>query len=247
MSGAGVSVLLQLFGNATWLSSSSTRQAGQAPHTRDGSAGRAPTNGSEQVIAVRSTNGGFFSGFTDRGWATFRVDGDGAIGVQPFEIYSTGNEFSGGFDGPYLFVNTDCQSGGGGQPVGSPVSKLLLLPAKAYRHVHDPITVTAIALDANKAPVPNAQVVLAAYGDCEPWVNQGNATTNAAGQASFTIMSTKPGAVSVVAASVNTQGLPVVSYASHILFFEDHHYIDEREEQYYKGGDEPRDGEDYYG
>jgi len=120
--------------------------------------------------------------------------------------------------------------------IGSLVSKLLLLPGKAYRHIHDPITVTALALDANKAPIANASVVLAVYGDCDPWVSQTNYTTDAAGQATFTIKSMKPGALSVVAAMVDSNGLPVVSYPAHIIYFDEHSYIDEREEQYYGHG-----------
>jgi len=149
-------------------------------------------------------------------------------------------------------------TGGGDNPppgpppsVGSPVASIVLLPTKAYRHVHDPITVTAIALDANKAPIANASVVLAVYGDCDPWVSQTNYTTNAAGQAFFTIKSMKAGALSVVAAMVDRRGLPVVSYPSHIIYFNEHSYIDEREEQYYgsdHGDDEDKHGNDgHYG
>lgn len=190
---------------------------------------------------------------------TFQVVGEGSFAVQPFNLFGfSGGQQDGGFEGPWLFFTTDapcetcqtcnttdpCEGGGGGQQ-GPPVARLLLSPAKAYRHVHGPITVTALALDANSAPVSGAQVVLATYGDCEPRINQGNATTTAAGEATCTFMSTEPGAVSVVAATVNTQGLPVVSNPSHIIFFEEHHDIEEREDDYYKRGDEYH-GDDYY-
>jgi len=130
--------------------------------------------------------------------------------------------------------------------IGSNVSKLLVLPAKAYRHVHDPITVTAIALNANHTPIANASVVLAVYGDCDPLVSRSNYTTNAAGQATFTIISTKPGALSAVAALVDSKGLPVVSYPAHIIYFDEHSYIDEREEQYY-GPNHHKHNDDGYG
>lgn len=45
----------------------------------------------------------------------------------------------------------------------------------------------------------------------------------------------QPGALSLVAAMVDSQGLPVVSHPSHVIFFDEHSYIDKREEDYYRG------------
>lgn len=113
------------------------------------------------------------------------------------------------------------------------VAKLLLYPHKAYRHVHDPVTLTVKALDANGLPVANASVTFAAFGDCEPIADTAVKTTNAEGLYSGVWSSSKPGAVAVVAASVNAQGVVVLSDPSHIIFFEDHGYVEDREPKYY--------------
>jgi len=176
-----------------------------------------------------------------------------AIGVSNIRYPGISGGVPGYFPGGSALFLTNCAEpvDPGTRPA---VAKVVLLPAKAYRHVHDPITVSATALDANNAPIANASVVLAVYGDCDPWVSRLNYTTNAAGQAFFTIMSTQPGAVSVVAAMVDSNGLPVLSLASHVIFFEEHSYIDEREEQYFgrhghAHGDKPYGGdeEEQYG
>jgi len=104
-------------------------------------------------------------------------------------------------------------------PIGSPVAKLQLSPAKSYRHCDDTITLSALAVDVNGAPVANATVTFAAYGDCVPSNKQISAVTDASGIAIITMWSEEPGAVSVVAATVNTQGFPVLSQPAltHIL------------------------------
>jgi len=121
-------------------------------------------------------------------------------------------------------------------PIGSPVAKLLLSPAKAYRHCDDTITLSALAVDANSAPVANATVAFAAYGDCVPTTKQVSAVTDKSGIAIITMLSSEPGAVSVVAATVNTQGVPVLSQPAHVFFFNERHHADERERKYFGEG-----------
>jgi len=82
--------------------------------------------------------------------------------------------------------------------------------------------------------VVNATVAFAAYGDCVPTTQQVSAVTaDASGIATITMLSHEPGAVSVVAATVNTQGAPVLSQPSHIFFFNERHHADEREREYF--------------
>lgn len=122
------------------------------------------------------------------------------------------------------------------------VASLLLYPSKAYRHVHDSITLTAKALDASGQPVANAPVSFATFGDCKPTLDTVVRNTNAAGYASVTLQSNKPGAVAVVAAAVNDQGVAVLSQPSHVFFYEEHRYVEEREPKYYGGHHHSGDG-----
>lgn len=117
-----------------------------------------------------------------------------------------------------------------------PVVKLLLRPTKAYRHCHDPITLTAQAMDAAGLPVANASVTFATFGDCKPIADTVVGSTDAAGMVSVTLSSDKPGAVAVVAAAANAQGVAVLSDPSNVIFFEEHRYVEDREPEYY-GGD----------
>jgi hypothetical protein len=114
-----------------------------------------------------------------------------------------------------------------------PVSQLLLLPSKAYRKTHDSITLTAKALDSAGTPVVNASVSFATFGDCKPVLDTVVRNTNAAGTAGVTLKSHQPGAVAVVAAAANEQGVAVLSQPAHVIFYEEHHYVEEREPKYY--------------
>jgi hypothetical protein len=116
------------------------------------------------------------------------------------------------------------------------VSKLKLIANKAYRHVHDPATVTVLATDANNNPVSGAKLVFSVFGDCKPTSDMAAKTTNANGVASVTLSSDEPGAVSVVAAGVGATGAPVLSSAAHIIYFEHRGYADEREREYFGEG-----------
>lgn len=121
-------------------------------------------------------------------------------------------------------------------PSSPPVAKLLLRPAKAYRRVHDSITLTAQALDTNDKPVVNAAVSFSSFGDCQPIQSTGVGTTDAAGLLSLTLTSSEPGALAVVAAAVNAEGVAVLSDASHVIFFDTRRYVEDREPEYYDHG-----------
>jgi hypothetical protein len=90
------------------------------------------------------------------------------------------------------------------------VSKILLHPHKAYRHVHDSITLTVKALNASGAPVTGAKVALSLYGDCDLTLANTVKTTGADGAATVSVWARKPGAVSAVAAGVGADGAPVL-------------------------------------
>jgi hypothetical protein len=132
---------------------------------------------------------------------------------------------------PAVFIN--CEGDTAPTTGGPPVSKVLLHPQKAYRHVHDSITITVRAFNASGAPVPCAKIALALYGDCDPTLTNTVKTTGADGAATVTVWARRPGAVSVMAAGVGTVGAPVLSEASHIFFFTERHHADEREREYY--------------
>lgn len=141
----------------------------RAPHSRR----RAPHSRQEPQVSVivkltEQDNGDL--GAT----ATLAVNGPGPSLVRLEAIRDSNTNLDGSPVGTTeVFIN--CGGVCDGQPpviIGSPVSKLLLLPAKAYRHVHDSITLTAIATNDTGAPVPNAQVVFAVHGDCDPWVDK---------------------------------------------------------------------------
>lgn len=114
-----------------------------------------------------------------------------------------------------------------------PVAKLLLSPTKAYRRCGDPVTLTALALDANHAPVPGVNISFAVYGDCAPEYSRPE-LTGVSGKTTVTIASREPGAVAVVAATQGPAGT-VFSHPSHVVFFEEHSYVDRREHEYYGG------------
>jgi len=125
-----------------------------------------------------------------------------------------------------------------------PVAKLLLHPTKAYRLCDDPITLTAQALDAASLPVANATVTFAIFGDCKPTADTDDSTTNAAGMVSVTLRSDTPGAVAVVAAAANAQGVAVLSDPSNVIFFDEHRYVEDRESDYYGGDHHLHDDDD---
>lgn len=122
-----------------------------------------------------------------------------------------------------------------------PVAKLKLVPSKAYRHVDDPITISALAVDANNAPVPDAKVTFSVLGDCEPRADTAVKTTSATGIAMVTVIASRPGVVTALASGVDANGAPVVSQeAAHVEYFEERHYgerhyEEDRERDYYYG------------
>lgn len=151
------------------------------------------------------------------------VEGEG-----PIVVFVSGIDRS-----PLAVVPTILNANGA---VQNPIAKLKLVPTKAYRHCGDPITLTALAVDANNAPVPNAKVAFSTFGDCDPTTDKPIQTTNANGIATVTLMSHEPGAASVVAAGVDANGGPVLSDASHIFYYVERHHADERERDYYYRG-----------
>ena len=166
-------------------------------------------------------------------WASFIVQGEGPVVVQANSIYDSNGRYGGAIprdQGAYIFFNT----GSNCNPASS-VTTLKLRPAKAYRHTHDSITLTAVARDINGTPVRGATVVFAVHGDCHPRTTQPNSVvTNGAGEAFFKVVADEPGAVTVVAATLGASGIPVVSEASVIFFFtHHHHHREEREKRFY--------------
>jgi hypothetical protein len=115
----------------------------------------------------------------------------------------------------FLLINTEC-----GGAIGAPVSKLKLIPSKAYRHCDDPLTITALAVDANNDPVSGANVAFSVFGDCHPAGEKIVKTTAANGIASITVESHVPGVDSIVAA-VDVNGAPVLSDPAHVHYFEE--------------------------
>lgn len=175
-----------------------------------------------------------FVGYGLSAWASFTVTGDGPIAVQANAITDTAGVPKQGeiprSQAAYRFFNTGSQCNTGGT-----VASLKLHPAKAYRHIHDSITLTATALDANGTQVQGATVVFAVHGDCHPRTTQPpRVVTDAAGRATFRVAADKPGAVTVVAATLGANGVPVVSESSVVFFFADHHSRDERERRFYE-------------
>jgi hypothetical protein len=128
------------------------------------------------------------------------------------------------------------EGGGGGNVGGPPISKLKLIPSKAYRHCHDPITLSALATDASGAPVAGAKVAFSAFGDCHPDTDKAVKTTGSNGIATITLNSHVPGVESVVAAGVDANGAPVLSDAAHVHFYIERHHAEDRERGYYHNG-----------
>lgn len=60
---------------------------------------------------------------------------------------------------------------------------------------------TAVVLDANKAPAPGVKVSFSVFGDCDPDTDSTIKTTGADGTVTVRLLARKPGAVSVVAAA----------------------------------------------
>lgn len=157
--------------------------------------------------------------------ATLRVTGDG-----PITIIVTYISFNAPAYPSAAVINLQ-----GGAPV-NPVSKLKLIPTKAYRHVHDPATVTVLASDASNNPVSGAKVVFSVAGDCKPSTDATVKTTDANGIATIMLYSNEKGVASVVAAGVDATGAPVLSSAAHVIFFEHKGYAEEREREYFGEG-----------
>lgn len=151
-------------------------------------------------------------------------------------------------------VSGDIKSGISGATVtatsiSTAVTKLVLLPKKAYRRCGDPITLTATALNSLGGPVAGANVTLALAGDCKPEVSTTIAVTNAAGAAFFTLNGPEHGAIAAVAAVQTDTGV-VLSGSSHVIFFDSHEYLDRRERDYFRHLDEHNvvgDGDGHYG
>jgi hypothetical protein len=136
-----------------------------------------------------------------------------------------------------VVLNEGGGGGGGGGIVGGPaITKLTLIPSKAYRRCHDPITLSALATDAAGAPVAGAKVAFSAFGDCHPDSDKAVKTTGASGIATITLNSHVPGVESVVAAGVEANGAPVLSDAAHVHFYIERHHAESRERQYYGRG-----------
>lgn len=110
-------------------------------------------------------------------------------------------------------------------------SKLLLLPAKLYRRCLDPATLTVKAVNSVGNPVAGVNVSVAVSGDCNPEYTS-TVLTGADGKASVLIRGFEPGAVAVVAAAQGNDGI-IISAPTHVIFFDDHKYLEEREQDYY--------------
>lgn len=118
------------------------------------------------------------------------------------------------------------------------VSKVQLAPLKAYRHVHDAISLTARVTDALGAPVSGAKLAFAVFGNCAPSADNAVKTTGADGTATVTLAASRPGVVSVVAASLDVTGTPMLLDHSHVFYyFSERHHAEERERQYFGQGD----------
>lgn len=104
----------------------------------------------------------------------------------------------------------------------APVASIKLTPHKARRHCGDPLTITAVAKDANGAPVAGAKVTCLAHGDCHPTNPLATATTDANGVAIYTLSANEPGIAVVVASGVDATGAAVLSNVVHV-YYEGHH------------------------
>jgi hypothetical protein len=158
-------------------------------------------------------------------WITFKLTANGQVALVATVESVFGKSAKG------LILN------GEGQPpvVISTVSKLVLLPSKAYRHCGDPITVVALALNATGGAVAGAKVAFSVQGDGKHSASdQVIRTTDTTGRASFVMYGDKPEALSVVAAATGVDGAPVLSHPSHIFFFKERHHMDHREREYYE-------------
>lgn len=145
----------------------------------------------------------------------------------------------------YVQINCECKAPP--PPVDVvPVASLRLLPFKAYRHVHDPITLTVQALDSEGAPAVGAKVAISAFGDCLPHVDPSVVVTDSKGLAAVEVTAHELGVASLVAAGVDENGVAVLSPATHIFFFTDRHHADKREAEYYSY-DSQAHGERYVG
>lgn len=225
---ASVQVELMIIGPADWTNASGDR----APLF-----GKAPAPG-ERNPPYSSLIFPDFVGYGNTAWASFTVLDVGLIVVQANAITDTsGGELNGVIartQGAYILVNTrsecnctDCNTSGS-------VATLKLRPAKAYRHFHDPITLTAVARDMSGTPVQGATVVFAVHGDCLHRTTQPpSVVTNAAGEAPFKLVADESGAVTVVAAALGANGAIIMSEASVIFFYTHHRHREERERRYY--------------
>jgi hypothetical protein len=189
---------------------------------------RVTSSNFRQAAVQQGGNGGFVqvAATTDgEAWITFEMTADGQVTL----LATVGSIF--GLDIKPLILN------GEGQPpvVISTVSKLLLLPSKAYRRCGDPVTVVALALNATGGAVAGAKVAFSVQGVGKHSASdQVIRTTDTTGRASFVIYGDKPEALSIVAAATGVDGAPVLSHPSHIFFFEERHHMDHREREYYE-------------
>lgn len=108
------------------------------------------------------------------------------------------------------------------------IGEVLLLPRKAVRHVHQPVTVTAVVLAPNGLPLSGVTVAFSMFGDCHPMphLQPAVAVTDAKGWAATTVRSAVPGSVSVVATAQVPGGAVLQSAATHLEFVghEDGHH-----------------------
>jgi hypothetical protein len=214
-----VDVQLQIIGSAVWQATDDTKGTGTAMNPG------AKQDSFEKVkVFAADENGVVTANLIVTGAGPIIVTVEGAVGIDGFYDLA---------DPSGTVINSGL--------VLAPVSKLKLVPSKAYRHVGDPITITALALDANNGPVPNAEVAFSVSGNCEPTTDTLLKTTSATGIATVTVTARRPGVVTVVASGVGASGSPLVAQeAAHVEFFEERHsrerhYEEHMERDYYHG------------
>jgi hypothetical protein len=103
---------------------------------------------------------------------------------------------------------------------------VLLLPRKAVRHVHQPVTVTAVVLAPNRQPLSGVTVAFSMFGNRHPvpQLQPAVAVTDDKGWATTTVRSTAPGGVSIVATAQAPGGGAVLQSAATHLEFVGHEY-----------------------
>jgi hypothetical protein len=97
---------------------------------------------------------------------------------------------------------------------------VLLLPREAVRHVHQPVTVTAVVLAPNRLPLSGVTVAFSIFGNRHPMpqLQPAMAVTDDKGWAATTVRSAAPGSVSIVATAQAPNGAMLESAATHLEF-----------------------------